>query len=143
MILIVKTKWNSSLTSKLSHAAEETCKAHGLSCRVIEVPGSLEIPLAIKWALKSNSTIQGVVACGVIIKGDTMHFELVSQEASRALTDLGLEYEIPIGNALIPSYTIEQAVDRCGGSKGNKGLEGAEAVVEMLRLKKSIKEWTQ
>ncbi len=136
-ILIVRAVWNDSLTKPLAEGAQLYCQSKGYASDIVEVPGSLEIPLALLWHLKATPYV-GAIACGVVIQGDTLHFDLVARDCSRALMDLSLKFEIPIGNALLPVYTIDQAMERIGGSKGHKGKEAAAAVMRMLDLRNSI-----
>ncbi len=139
MVLIVQSLWNRELTGSMAKAAAETLQAKKISHQIVEVPGALEIPLAVKWAWSKAQKIQepllGAIACGVILKGDTYHFEIVANESARGLMDLSLELRIPIGNAILACYKMEEAVDRCGGKFGNKGIEAAEAVCSMIQLK--------
>ncbi len=140
MIVIVQSLWNKSLTDLLTTGAQEFCKANNQAHFTLQVPGSLEIPLAIQWAAQNGKTgsVTGAIACGVIVKGETLHFDLVAQESARALMDLSLSLEIPIGNAILPAYTVDQAIERCGGKHGNKGQEAAEAVIKMLDLRRTL-----
>jgi 6,7-dimethyl-8-ribityllumazine synthase len=142
MILIAHTEWNDSITGKLVEAAEKFLQEKDVPYEVIKVPGALELPLAIKWAWKkarqSQKEIWGAVACGTVIRGDTYHFEIVADNSCRDLAELALELELPIGNAILAVDNIDQALDRAGGSKGNKGVEASEAVLQMLQLKKKI-----
>jgi len=136
MVLIVKTKWSPQITESVCEAAKKRLAKEGLKTTTIQVPGALEIPLGIQWAVeKAHPKIDAVVACGCVLKGDTYHFEIVSNESSRALMDLSLRFRIPIGNAIICAYTEEQARQR-STDQYNKGLEAAEAIIDMLRLKK-------
>lgn len=136
MLLVVKTKWNPKITDSICEAAIKRLSENGFETLTIQVPGALEIPLAIQWALEEAvPVIEGVVACGSVLKGDTYHFEIVANESARALTDLSLKFRIPIGNAIICAYSLEQAQERASNSY-NKGIEAADAVIDMLNLKK-------
>jgi len=139
LILILQSLWNRSLTDNLVKGAEDFLRSQDLRTRVIQVPGALELPLALKWALEADQKkeIQGAVACGVVIKGDTYHFEMVANESSRGLSDLSLQFGIPVGHAVLATYDISQAIARSQGEQ-NKGLEAAKAVNEMIKLKRAI-----
>lgn len=141
MILIAQSLWNRTITDALRLGAEKTLREKNLSFEVIQVPGALELPLAIKWfyekSRSSSSSLEGIVTCGCVIKGDTYHFEIVAQESARALTQLSLDMNIPIGNGVLTTYTTEQALERTKGNM-NKGTEAALAVVEMLQLRKTL-----
>lgn len=138
-LLIVQSLWNESITGSLLQSARESLKASGFEIEELQVPGALEIPLAIKWSWakgqRTQKPVLAAVACGCIIRGDTYHFEMVANESSRALMDLSLDLRIPIGHAILACDTQEQAVAR-----RNKGKEAAESVLEMLKLK-SAKEF--
>jgi 6,7-dimethyl-8-ribityllumazine synthase len=137
MILIVQSLWNESITRALVNGAIETLRGKNLEFKLIQVPGALEMPLAIDWACQKNN-FDGVIACGAVIKGKTHHFEIVANESARALVDLSLRLKIPIGNAILAVYHLDQALERVGGEHGNKGTEAAEAVLAMLALRHSV-----
>ncbi|MDB5038290.1 MAG: 6,7-dimethyl-8-ribityllumazine synthase [Bacteriovoracaceae bacterium] len=139
MILILQSLWNSSITEKLVEGAIRVLNQKELAHRVIQVPGALEFPLALTWAHK-ELPLKGAIACGAVIKGETHHFEIVANESARALTDLSVNLKIPIGNAILAVYHLDQALERIGGKHGHKGEEAAEAVVLMLDLEKQLKE---
>ncbi|TVQ81141.1 MAG: 6,7-dimethyl-8-ribityllumazine synthase [Bradymonadales bacterium] len=140
MIAIFTTRWNELFCQKLEAAARARLQEAGYSVKHWVVPGALEIPLAVEWALDQHpNQVEAVVACGVILKGETYHFELVANETSRALTDIALRRKIPIGHGILACYNLQQVEDRTQGSK-NKGAEAALAVLEMLQLKKEIGE---
>lgn len=144
MILIVQSLWNRSITDRLSEGAANLLKEADLPYQIIHVPGALEIPLAIQWAFdastKKQTMVRGAIACGTIVKGDTYHFEVVANESARKLMDLSLELKIPITNAILAVYDVEQAIARTGVSPKfqNKGEEAAEALVAMLKLQHSF-----
>jgi 6,7-dimethyl-8-ribityllumazine synthase len=138
MILVLQSLWNQSLTDRLAKGAREEIERAGFECQLIQVPGALELPLALEWYFVSQvQNIQGAVACGVVIKGHTHHFELVASEASRGLMDVSLKHGLPVGHAVLATYTIDQAQQRCQDSS-NKGVEAAQAVLQMIQLKRGI-----
>ena len=138
MILIVQSLWNEAITSKLVEGASRILKEKKVPFQVVQVPGALEIPLAVVLEKKKQKAkLQGVIACGTVVKGDTYHFEIVANESARALTQLSIDYLLPIGNAILTTYTVDQALERAGGKVGNKGEEGAHTVLQMLELMKA------
>lgn len=143
MILIVQAEWNASITDALAEAAKKTIEKAGYQTKLIKVPGAMEIPLAIKWAWShgqnTHEYIEGAVALGCVIKGDTYHFELVANECSRALAALSLELKIPVGHGVLAVYELDQALQRSSNSH-NKGVEAADAVIRMLALKSEIQD---
>lgn len=137
MILIVQSQWNASISDALSQGAEKVLKEADISYRLLKCPGALEIPLAIQWASEKVS-LSGAIACGCVIRGDTYHFDIVANESARLLGDLGLKLGIPIGNAILTVYDRNQAYERIGGKHGHKGEEAAQAVLQMLQIKKNF-----
>jgi len=135
-IVIVASRYNAAVCDSLANAAVETLLAAGVlktDVEVIRVPGAWELPLAVKLALQSSGAIAGI-ALGVVIRGDTTHDEHINRAVSMALMQVGLETMKPIGFGLLTCNTPEQATARAGGEVGNKGIEAAEAILEMLRL---------
>jgi len=135
-IVIVASRYNATVCDSLANAAVETLLAAGVlktDVEVIRVPGAWELPLAVKLALQSSGAIAGI-ALGVVIRGDTTHDEHINRAVSMALMQVGLETMKPIGFGLLTCNTPEQATARAGGEVGNKGIEAAEAILEMLRL---------
>jgi len=137
MILIVQSMWNEAITSKLVEGAVKVLKSVKMPYELVQVPGALEAGLAVQWRSKKlKSKLKGAVVCGTVVKGDTYHFEVVSVESARIISDLSLKLDLPIGNAILTCFNIDQALERAGGKKGNKGEEGVHAVLQMLQLKR-------
>src|ERR1700759_110588 len=113
-----------------------------MSHDVITVPGSLEIPAAIAIALEAGGEAgkphDPGSALGCVIRGETIHFEIVSMESSRALMDLAVSRKFPIGNGIITVNTEEQAWARARVSELNKGGDAARAALAMLRIKRRL-----
>jgi len=134
---IVVSKFNEEITSRLAKGAKNALLQKGLKPENIievEVPGSFELPLAAKFLIEDQK-VQGVVALGVVIKGDTDHYEYICSATSAGLMDLQLFHSIPIGFGVLTCHTEEQAMARAGGSEGNKGADAAETVLQMMGLK--------
>lgn len=135
-ICIVASRYNASICDALVEGAIETLTAAGLSpddVVIIRVPGAWELALATKTCLREASTI-AAITLGAVIQGETTHDEHINRAVSLAIMNLGLETGKPIGFGLLTCRTLEQAINRSGGTVGNKGHEAAEAVLEMLRL---------
>ena len=126
------------MTAKLEAAAIELLE--GLNCEIlsVSVPGAIEIPIAIQ-ALFDAQNIDGAVALGAIIRGDTTHFDEVCRSVERGCSSLMLEYKKPIGFGVLTTENVRQALARAGGEHGNKGAEAAQVVVEMIGLLKEIR----
>ena len=137
--LIVEARFYDNIQDALMEGAVAELKAAGLTYDVLTVPGALEIPAAIAIALDSaerkGRPYHAVIALGCVIRGDTIHFEIVSMESSRALMDLSVARKFPLGNGIVTVNTEEQAWARARANELNKGGDAARAAVAMLRIK--------
>lgn len=140
--LIVEARFYDDIQDALLEGALAELKAAGVSHDVITVPGSLEIPAAIAIAIdaaeKSGKPYDAAIALGCVIKGDTIHFEIVSTESARALMDLAVERKLPLGNGILTVSTEAQAWQRARMSEMNKGGDAARAALAMLRIKRRL-----
>ena len=135
-VTILVTSWHSEITDALLAGAERALKNSGNDIyTVVRVPGAFELPLAAKWAAEDN--VDAIIALGVVIQGDTPHFDYVCDAATQGLTQVQLEYGIPVGFGLLTVDTAQQALDRAGllNSKEDKGAEAVEAAIHMARLR--------
>jgi 6,7-dimethyl-8-ribityllumazine synthase len=135
-VAIVVTSWHTEITDGLLAGAERALKAAGnTEYEVWRVPGAYELPLAAQYAIDAGAEV--VVALGVVIQGDTPHFDYVCSAATDGLMRVGLDSGVPIGFGLLTVNTEQQALDRAGlaGSKEDKGAEAVEAAVLMARLR--------
>jgi 6,7-dimethyl-8-ribityllumazine synthase len=138
--VLVVSRFNSYIVDSLEAGAVDALKKHGVSdanITVIRVPGALEIPLAVKTTAASD-TFDAVIALGAVIRGSTYHFEIVSNESARCLSDLALSLGIPVINGVLTVDTIEQAIERAGTKAGNKGADAAVAAMEMVSLMRKL-----
>jgi 6,7-dimethyl-8-ribityllumazine synthase len=134
-VSVLVTSWHEQITDGLLAGAERALKAAGNSdYKVIRVPGAFELPLAAQLAIKSGSEV--VIALGVVIQGETPHFDYVCDAATEGLTRVQLDTSVPIGFGLLTVSNEKQALDRAGlpGSKEDKGAEAVEAAITMKRL---------
>ena len=132
---IVASEYNSVITDRLIEGAKRALKAQK-EVTLIRVPGSFEIPLAVKQAAASTK-YDGIVALGCVLRGETPHFEYISRAVSEGLQRVALETGIPIGFGILTVLTVEQAMERSGES-GNKGYEAATAALEMIDVLRKI-----
>ena len=140
-ILLVCSPYYKDITNNLIKGASDFLKSKYLDYKVLNVPGALEIAPAIK--LMSDKSIKkpffdGYIALGCIIKGETYHFEIVANESARALTNLSINYSIPIGNGILTVSNKEQAIKRADSSQLNKGAGAAQACLSLINIKNSI-----
>ncbi len=133
---IVQARFNANITDALAAA----CKAELLALGVAEkdithvsVPGALEVAVALQ-AMAEKASFDALVALGCIIRGETYHFELVANESGAAITRIGLDYQLPIANAVLTTENLDQAVAR----QVEKGRDAARVAVEMANLLESI-----
>jgi 6,7-dimethyl-8-ribityllumazine synthase len=141
-ILIVEARFYDDIADALLKGATRALKKAGATHDCLSVPGSLEVPAAIAMALdaaeKAGKPYDGAVALGCVIRGETLHFEIVSMESARALMDLAVNRQIPIGNGIVTVDTDEQAWTRARPDEGDKGGDAARAALAMLQLKRGV-----
>lgn len=135
-IAIVATRWNTEIVDALVEGARECLIEWGVPPENIvehRVPGAYELPLAVS-ALAEADEVDGVVAIGAVIRGDTPHFEYVAGECSRGLMQVQLDEHLPVGFGVLTVNTVEQAERRSAPGPQNKGYEAAAAMLEMVRF---------
>ena len=132
-ILIVEARFYPHLNDMLLEGARKAIEAAGHKHETITVPGALELPSAIALAAKSGRFC-AFVALGVVIRGETYHFEIVSEESARALMDLTLD-GFAIGNGVLTVENEEQAIVRADPSQGDKGGHAARAALTLFQLR--------
>jgi 6,7-dimethyl-8-ribityllumazine synthase len=141
-LLIVEARFYDDLSDALLEGATEALKEAGASHDVVTVPGALEIPAAIAMALDGADAggvvYDGFVALGIVIRGETYHFDVVSNESSRALMDLSVSESLPIGNGILTVENDEQAWARARRSELDKGGFAARAALSMIALKQKF-----
>ena len=137
---IVCARFNDFLVSRLLSGAMDAIIRHGGSAEnvsVAYVPGSYEIPFAVKMLL-DRGDFDAIVALGVVIQGDTPHASYINSEVAKGLAQLGLESGIPVTYGMITADNLEQAINRSGVKAGNKGVDAAIAAIEMVNLARAI-----
>jgi len=131
---IVVSRFNEEISSQLLERAQAAARELKVQCSVFRVPGALEIPLTLQWMAQSGR-FDALAAVGVIIRGETYHFEVVANESARGLMDVSLQVGLPIGNGILTTEDEAQALARL-----DKGAEAVRVAVEMARLKESMNE---
>jgi 6,7-dimethyl-8-ribityllumazine synthase len=141
-VLIVEARFYDPISDELLQGATRVLDAAGARYDRITVPGSLEIPAAIAFAIdaarKRREPYDGVVALGCVIQGQTYHFELVANESARALMDLSVNERLPIGNGILTVDNEAQAHARARAEEGDKGGDAARAALTMIALKHTL-----
>jgi 6,7-dimethyl-8-ribityllumazine synthase len=131
---IVASRFNQEIASQLLQRAQAAARELGIESAVISVPGALEIPLALQWMAQSGR-FNALAAVGVIIRGETYHFEVVANESARGVMDVSLDFGLPIANGILTTDDEPQALARL-----DKGAEAVRVAVEMARLKERMHE---
>ncbi len=141
-ILVVEARFYDDIADALLKGATRAIEDAGATFDRIGVPGALEIPAAIAMALdaaaKGGTIYDGVVALGCVIRGDTIHFEIVSNESARGLMNVSISHRIPLGNGILTVDTDHQAWERARPEEADKGGDAARAALDMLRIKRSL-----
>ena len=135
-ILIIEARFYDHLNDMLISGAKAAIKAAGHQAEVITVPGALEIPGAISLA-DATGDYDGYVAIGVVIRGETYHFEIVAGESARGIMALTMD-GVPIGNGILTVENEEQALVRADPAQKDKGGEAAKAALALLALKEKF-----
>ena len=142
-ILIIEARFYDHLADELLKGAKDMLTAHDADFDVVTVPGALEIPGAIAYAEEGGHRPAGVrydgyVALGTIIRGETYHFEVVSNESARAIMDLSIMRRLAIGNGILTVENEAQALARARSTELNKGGGAASAALEMIKVRKRL-----
>ena len=137
-VLIVEARFYEDIADALFAGASRALQAAGAMFERLSVPGSLEIVPALAMALdaaeRAGKPYDGAVALGCVIRGETLHFEIVSVESARALLDLSVARRLPIGNGILTVDSDIQARMRASMEKGDKGGDAARAALALIRL---------
>ena len=130
-VLIVESRYYEDISNLLLDATIEELTINKIKFEKIKVLGALEIPILIKKAIISNK-YDGYIALGCVIRGETSHYELVSNYSAKALMDLAIQNTIPITNSILTVENKEQALIRADKSKKNVGGHAARACIELI-----------
>jgi 6,7-dimethyl-8-ribityllumazine synthase len=140
-VLIVESGYYEDIADMLLAGARRALDAAGVGYDVVTVPGALEIPQAMVIVLSSAfgaESYQGIVALGCVIRGETSHYDIVAGESARALMDIAVNQEIPVGNGILTVDTAVQAKVRAALDGGDKGGAAAKAVLSLMRLQRKV-----
>lgn len=141
-ILVVEARFYEDIADALLAGATRALNEAGAIFDCLSVPGSLEVAPAIAMALdageRSGRPYEGAVALGCVIRGETLHFEIVSQESARALIDLSVARRVPIGNGILTVENDGQAWARARPEQADKGGDAARAALALVRLKRRL-----
>ena len=138
-VLIVEARFYTDLADQLCAGAAAVLTKSGVGFERQAVPGSFELPAAIRFALGDEpltSRYGGFVALGCVIRGETDHYDHICREVSRALMDLSVAYQIPLGFGVLTCATYDQARVRAAVDRKNKGADAADACLRRMELKR-------
>src|SRR5512139_1817778 len=138
---IVLGRFNGFIGERLLDGALDTLARHGVEAgqvEVVRVPGAFEIPLALK-AMAAGKKFDALIALGAVIRGATPHFDYVAGECAKGLTQVMMQYDLPVAFGVLTVDSIEQAIERAGTKAGNKGVDAALSVIEMVNLLKKLR----
>tara|TARA_B100001765_G_C19484300_1_gene330447 strand:- start:637 stop:1134 length:498 start_codon:yes stop_codon:yes gene_type:complete len=139
---IVVSEWNDKVTEGLFQGAFETLKEHGVLEKKIvrwNVPGSFELTYGCKKMQETYDMLDGIIAIGSVIQGETKHFDFVCQGVSNGITQLNVNSDTPVIFCVLTDNNMQQALDHSGGKHGNKGTEAAIAAIKMAQLRKEAR----
>lgn len=137
---IVVSEWNEVITDALMEGAIQTLLDNHVKDENIiikHVPGTFELALGSQFLLE-NTDVDGIIAIGVVIQGETRHFDFVCKGATEGIMRVGLDYNSPVMFCVLTDDNIEQSKARSGGKYGNKGIDCAVSCLKMVALKKSL-----
>ena len=137
---VVAARFNEFITAKLVGGAKDAFVRHGGDENKLDlawVPGAFEIPLVAKKMVESGK-YDAVVCLGAVIRGATPHFDMVANEATKGVAQVGLQTGVPVIFGILTTDSIEQAVERAGTKAGNKGFDAMTTAIEMINLLKQI-----
>lgn len=128
-VIVIAAQWHTKIMEGLVAGALRVGEAAGVDVRLVRVPGSVELAVAAEAAAQKG--VDGIVALGVVVRGETPHFDYVCQAATHGLNDVALRHTVPVGFGVLTVDNEQQALDRAGleGSKEDKGAEAMEAVL--------------
>jgi 6,7-dimethyl-8-ribityllumazine synthase len=137
---IIVSRFNSFVTEKLLEGALDGLRTHGgrdEDITVVRVPGAFEIPLVAE-RMAAYGKYDALICLGAVIRGDTPHFEYVSDAVTRGIGKAMWKYRIPIGFGVLTTNDVQQAMDRAGSKDANKGYEAALTAIEMANIIRQI-----
>jgi 6,7-dimethyl-8-ribityllumazine synthase len=139
---VIVSRFNAFITERLLAGATDALRRTGAAAadiEIVRVPGAFEIPAAAK-ILAETGNYNALVAIGCLLRGDTAHYDVIVNEATRGIGEVTLATGVPIGFGVLTCDTLEQAIDRAGLKMGNKGFEAALAALELAALKRTLQQ---
>ncbi|MEE8276917.1 MAG: 6,7-dimethyl-8-ribityllumazine synthase [Alphaproteobacteria bacterium] len=144
-VMLVEARFYEDIADELARGAVAALEAAGATHERHEVPGALEVPAAIRYAVRAmeldpeRRRSDGFVALGCVIRGETGHYDIVAGESARGLQELALTYSLAVGNGILTCDSREQATARAAVDGRNKGGQAARACLDMIELKRRFR----
>ena len=138
---IVISRYNDFLTKQLLQGAIDCLVRHGADEKdvsVVWVPGAYEMPVVVK-KLAQGGKFSALLALGAVIQGATAHAGLINTQLTRALTQISLDFDVPVIDGVVAADNLEQAIERSGTKSGNRGWTAAQSAIEMANLIRNLK----
>ncbi len=139
---ILVSEWNSEVTFAMKEGAVQTLEEAGANADDIivrHVPGSFELTAGAQM-MAGYTSVDAIICIGCVIRGETPHFDYICQGVTAGLTQISIDFEIPVIFGVLTTNNIEQALDRSGGKHGNKGVEAAVTAIKMVLLKRDFQQ---
>ncbi|MDR1156085.1 MAG: 6,7-dimethyl-8-ribityllumazine synthase [Bacteroidales bacterium] len=139
---IVVAEWNSEVTFAMKEGVVQTLREHGVRDEDIllrHVPGSFELTAGTQM-MAGYTSVDAIISIGCVIRGETPHFDYICQGVTAGLTQVSIDFEIPVIFGVLTTNNLEQALDRAGGKHGNKGVEAAVTAIKMVALKRDFRQ---
>ncbi|SJM91934.1 6,7-dimethyl-8-ribityllumazine synthase [Crenothrix polyspora] len=137
---LVASRFNSFIVDQLEAGAIDALVRHGAhkdDIHIVKAPGAFELPMVVQRVAASKK-YDAIIALGAVIRGGTPHFEYVAGECVKGISQIALQYDIPVSFGVLTVDSIEQAIERAGTKAGNKGAEAALSAIEMVSLFKNL-----
>lgn len=138
---IALSRFNNFIGERLLEGAIDMLLRHGVAqsdIELVRVPGAYEIPLVLK-AMAAGKKYDALIALGAVIRGETPHFDYVAGECAKGLSQVMMQFDLPVAFGVLTVDTVPQAIDRAGGKAGNKGADAALSAIEMVNLLKRLR----
>jgi len=138
---IALARFNNFIGERLLEGALDTLVRHGAvlsDVELVRTPGAYELPLALK-AMAAGKKYDALIALGAVIRGETPHFEYVAGECVKGLSQVMMQYDLPVAFGVLTVDTVQQAIERAGSKAGNKGADAALSAIEMVNLLKKLR----
>ncbi|OGI44747.1 MAG: 6,7-dimethyl-8-ribityllumazine synthase [Candidatus Muproteobacteria bacterium RBG_16_64_11] len=138
---IALSRFNSFIGERLLEGAVDTLLRHGVAqsdIELVRVPGAYEIPLVLK-AMAAGKKYDALIALGAVIRGETPHFDYVAGECAKGLSQVMMQFDLPVAFGVLTVDSVQQAIDRAGAKAGNKGVDAALSAIEMVNLLKRVR----